>query len=203
MSEWNIEVVAAFMRAANGKGYCDALTEDAPGSLCHDHGYGYRAVAWPLRAELSRADDTSACLAKRSRRGSSSRSRCAAVLAVFLLYTSIAGGGTPSVAPSGSAARQVGHARRYVVLPGYTGDSYEGGLRFKLRDRKGPSAVTVRLQRDPFSTSSGSGREVSVKGRAEERRLRREARLARDEVPVEVHGEEELKCATRRRPPGR
>ncbi len=22
-----------------GKGYCDALTEDAPGSLCHDHGY--------------------------------------------------------------------------------------------------------------------------------------------------------------------
>jgi hypothetical protein len=32
-------VVAAFMRAAYGKGYCDALTEEAPGSLCHDHGY--------------------------------------------------------------------------------------------------------------------------------------------------------------------
>jgi hypothetical protein len=27
------------MRAAYGKGYCDALTEDAPGSLCADHGY--------------------------------------------------------------------------------------------------------------------------------------------------------------------
>jgi hypothetical protein len=27
------------MRAAYGKGYCDALTEDSPGSLCHDHGY--------------------------------------------------------------------------------------------------------------------------------------------------------------------
>ena len=27
------------MRAAYGKGYCDALTEDAPGSLCHEHGY--------------------------------------------------------------------------------------------------------------------------------------------------------------------
>jgi hypothetical protein len=39
ISEWNIEVVAAFMRAAYGKGYCDALTEDAPGSLCQDHGY--------------------------------------------------------------------------------------------------------------------------------------------------------------------
>jgi hypothetical protein len=39
IEEWSIEVVAAFMRAAYGKGYCDALTEDAPGSLCVDHGY--------------------------------------------------------------------------------------------------------------------------------------------------------------------
>ena len=39
ITEWNLDVVAAFMRAAYGKGYCDALTEDAPGSLCHDHGY--------------------------------------------------------------------------------------------------------------------------------------------------------------------
>ena len=34
IGEWSLEVVAAFMRAAYGKGYCDALTEDAPGSLC-------------------------------------------------------------------------------------------------------------------------------------------------------------------------
>jgi hypothetical protein len=33
ISEWNLDVVAAFMRAAYGKGYCDALTEDLPGSL--------------------------------------------------------------------------------------------------------------------------------------------------------------------------
>jgi hypothetical protein len=39
VSEWNLDVVAAFLRAAYGKGYCDALTEDAPGSLCHEHGY--------------------------------------------------------------------------------------------------------------------------------------------------------------------
>ena len=38
-SEWSLEVVAAFMRAAYGKGYCDALTEELPGSLCADHGY--------------------------------------------------------------------------------------------------------------------------------------------------------------------
>ncbi|HXY16912.1 MAG TPA: hypothetical protein VEH79_01930 [Gaiellaceae bacterium] len=39
VTEWNLEVVAAFIRAAYGKGYCDALTEDVPGSLCEDHGY--------------------------------------------------------------------------------------------------------------------------------------------------------------------
>ena len=50
ISEWNLEVVGAFIRAAYGKGYCDALTEDAPGTLCLEHGYrvperGLRAVA--------------------------------------------------------------------------------------------------------------------------------------------------------------
>ncbi|MBA2358954.1 MAG: hypothetical protein H0V84_11060 [Actinobacteria bacterium] len=39
IDEWNLEVVAAFIRAAYGKGYCDALTEDSPGSLCAEHGY--------------------------------------------------------------------------------------------------------------------------------------------------------------------
>jgi hypothetical protein len=39
VAEWSLDVVAAFMRAAYGKGYCDALTEQSPGSLCLDHGY--------------------------------------------------------------------------------------------------------------------------------------------------------------------
>jgi hypothetical protein len=39
VSEWSLEVVAAFIRAAYGKGYCDALTEAEPGSLCVEHGY--------------------------------------------------------------------------------------------------------------------------------------------------------------------
>jgi hypothetical protein len=39
IEDWSIEVVAAFMRAAYGKGYCDSLTEDSPGSLCEEHGY--------------------------------------------------------------------------------------------------------------------------------------------------------------------
>jgi hypothetical protein len=39
IEEWNLDVVAAFIRAAYGKGYCDALTEDSPGRLCEEHGY--------------------------------------------------------------------------------------------------------------------------------------------------------------------
>ena len=48
IDEWNLDVVSAFMRAAYGKGYCDALTEEEPGSLCHDHGYKIppRREAW-------------------------------------------------------------------------------------------------------------------------------------------------------------
>jgi hypothetical protein len=51
VGEWTLEVVAAFMRAAYGKGYCDALTEDAPGSLCVEHGYRV-----PGQPDAARAD---------------------------------------------------------------------------------------------------------------------------------------------------
>jgi hypothetical protein len=39
VSDWSLEIMAAFIRAAYGKGYCDAFTEESPGSLCVDHGY--------------------------------------------------------------------------------------------------------------------------------------------------------------------
>ena len=55
VAEWNLEVVAAFMRAAYGKGYCDALTEDDPGSLCHEHGYRIPACRETAPACLSAA----------------------------------------------------------------------------------------------------------------------------------------------------
>lgn len=51
VEEWNLEVVSAFLRAAYGKGYCDALTEEAPGSLCRDHGYSV-----PPRREVAERD---------------------------------------------------------------------------------------------------------------------------------------------------
>jgi hypothetical protein len=53
ISDWSLEVVAAFMRAAYGKGYCDALTEDSPGALCADHGYRV-----PGRSTVSDSDST-------------------------------------------------------------------------------------------------------------------------------------------------
>jgi hypothetical protein len=50
IGEWKLDVVAAFIRAAYGKGYCDALTEEQPGSLCQEH--GYRVPARRQTAEL-------------------------------------------------------------------------------------------------------------------------------------------------------
>jgi cytochrome c-type biogenesis protein CcmE len=87
----------------------------------------------------------------------------AAVLAVFLLYTSIAGGGTPSIEPSGLAGERGTVTLVGIVQPGYTGDSYAGGLRFTLRDRKGPSTVRVNYK-GSLSDQFKEGREVSVKG---------------------------------------
>ena len=43
VAEWNLEVVAAFMRAAYGKGYCDALTEDDPARSATTTGTGFPA----------------------------------------------------------------------------------------------------------------------------------------------------------------
>ena len=49
ISEWNIDVVAAFMRAAYGKGYCDSLTEDAPGRSASTTGTACPPGARPAR----------------------------------------------------------------------------------------------------------------------------------------------------------
>jgi cytochrome c-type biogenesis protein CcmE len=92
----------------------------------------------------------------------------AAVLAVFLLYTSIAGGGTPSVKPSQLAAQTgtVSLVGRVVGKP--TGDAHAGGLRFRLRDVKDTSGTTVAVVYtgtvpDLFAT----GRDIVVDGKLE------------------------------------
>ena len=57
VDDWSLEIVAAFIRAAYGKGYCDAFTEESPGSLCLDNGYRMpdRRLAHHEPAEHDRA----------------------------------------------------------------------------------------------------------------------------------------------------
>ena len=88
----------------------------------------------------------------------------AAVLAVFLLYTSIAGGGTPSLRPS----QLPGHHER-VSLMGQVigtpaGDAHAAGLRFKLRDVKGTTVVPV-VYTGSVPDLFRSGRDVVVDGK--------------------------------------
>jgi cytochrome c-type biogenesis protein CcmE len=69
----------------------------------------------------------------------------AGVLAVFLLYTSIAGGGNPSLAPSELAGRTETVQLAGLVVGPVRGDAHDGGLRFKLKDISGESTTTVRV----------------------------------------------------------
>ena len=90
----------------------------------------------------------------------------AAVLAVFLLYTSIAGGGTPSVKPSELAGRTdtVSLVGRVVGKP--TGDSHAGGLRFRLRDVKDPTGATVAVvYKGSVPDLFATGRDIVVDGK--------------------------------------
>jgi cytochrome c-type biogenesis protein CcmE len=92
----------------------------------------------------------------------------AAVLAVFLLYTSIAGGGNPSVSPSELAGRTGAVQLAGVVVGPVTGDAHAGGLRFRLKDigATASTAVVVRYTGsvpDLFKV----GRHVVVDGQLE------------------------------------
>ena len=92
----------------------------------------------------------------------------AAVLAIFLLYTAIAGKSTPELSPSqlkghpGSTASVVG-----IVVGPVSGDSHTaGGLRFGLRDRgttKG-AVVPVVYHGDSPPPLFQATREVVVTG---------------------------------------
>ena len=88
----------------------------------------------------------------------------AAALAVFLLYTSIAGGSTPSLQPS----QLRGHDGRVTlggrVVGPVTGDAHAGGLHFGLRDVKGTATVRVAY-RGSVPDLFRVGREISVEGR--------------------------------------
>ncbi len=118
----------------------------------------------------------------------------AALLAVFLLYTSIAGGGTPSLRPSQLLANDRSGNR--VTLSGKV-----VGAREQERGEAGcTSACATSKERPPSRSSTAgaspdlfrTGRDISVDGRLRKRRLRRREGHARDEVPVQVLAEKVL-----------
>jgi cytochrome c-type biogenesis protein CcmE len=88
----------------------------------------------------------------------------AAVLAVFLVYTSIAGNATPTLRPSQLAghAGQVSLMGQVIGMP--AGDAHAAGLRFKLRDVKGPTSVPV-VYKGSVPDLFRSGRDVVVDGK--------------------------------------
>src|SRR5512145_534279 len=69
----------------------------------------------------------------------------ASVLAVFLLYTSIAGEASPSVAPSELAGRTGDVQLAGLVVGPVRGDAHAGGLRFRLKDISGRSETAVAV----------------------------------------------------------
>ena len=89
----------------------------------------------------------------------------AAALAVFILYTSIAGAGTPQIQPS-----DLSQHRGDVLLVGRVvgpvrGDAHAAGLRFELRNVQGQSAARVPVSyRGSVPDLFRTGREVVVEG---------------------------------------
>lgn len=88
----------------------------------------------------------------------------AAALAVFLLYTSLAGGSTPSLRPSQLAAHSGTVSLAGVVLSPLRGDAHEAGLRFRLRDINGTGSVQV-VYTGSVPDLFAVGRDVSVRGK--------------------------------------
>ena len=87
----------------------------------------------------------------------------AACLAVFLLYTSLFGGGTPSLQPS-----QLVDQKGQVSLSGQVAtparENAAGTARFRLHNIKGNGSVLV-VYRDALPDQFKVGRDISVDGR--------------------------------------
>ena len=88
----------------------------------------------------------------------------AACLAIFLLYTSIAGGGTESLRPSELEGQTKTVQLFGVVLAPVSGDAHAAGLRFRLRDVDGKAAVPV-VYHGSVPDLFKVGRDVYLRGR--------------------------------------
>ena len=88
----------------------------------------------------------------------------AGVLAIFILYTSAFGRGTPSIQPSQLAGHRGTVSLVGKVTGSYTGNGHDTPLRFHLRDRNGTASVPVAY-RGSVPDLFKSGREVVVEGK--------------------------------------
>ena len=84
------------------------------------------------------------------------------MLAVFLVYTAIAGG-TPQLRPGELNGRTGEVALIGKVVGRVSGDARGSGLRFRLRDVKGTAAVPV-VYRGSVPDLFRSGRDISLRG---------------------------------------
>jgi cytochrome c-type biogenesis protein CcmE len=87
----------------------------------------------------------------------------AATLAVFLLYTSFAGGATPSLRPSQLADHPGKVSLAGVVLGPVSGDARGAGKRFTLRDIDGTATVPV-VYKGSVPDLFQAGRNVYMRG---------------------------------------
>jgi cytochrome c-type biogenesis protein CcmE len=86
----------------------------------------------------------------------------AAMLAVFLVYNSIAGG-TPQLRPSELKGRTGEVVLVGQVVGRVRGDARQDGLRFGLRDVQGTSSVPV-VYRGSVPDMFRTGRDIALKG---------------------------------------
>lgn len=102
-----------------------------------------------------------------ARRGSPARLvvalSVAALLAVFLVYVSIAGGGTPSLAPSELKGRSGEVSLAGKVLEPVRREPAQRRIRFRLRDVEGTATVPV-VYTGSVPDMFRSGRDISLKG---------------------------------------
>jgi cytochrome c-type biogenesis protein CcmE len=87
----------------------------------------------------------------------------AAVLAIFLLYVSVAGG-TPSIQPSQLPGHKGDVALVGKVAGSPAGDAHADGLRFRIRDVSGAASVPV-VYTGSVPDMFKVGREVRVEGK--------------------------------------
>ena len=87
----------------------------------------------------------------------------AALLAVFLVYVSIAGGGTPSISPSQLKGRSGEVVLAGKVVATRPGKDSRGVLRFTLRDIDGAATVPVAY-RGSVPDLFRPGRHIRVSG---------------------------------------